>query len=74
MKILIFHIYFLYMDISLIIALMCLKICMHIPKMYMEGSISQIFDICLRLYFIECRRWKFKKKEKVFCHKIKTKA
>ena len=40
---------------------------------------SQIFDIGLSFYFIECRRWKlggkYKKSQKlpVFCHKIKTK-
>ena len=45
MKILIFDIYFFNMDISLIIALICLKICMYIPKMYMEGSVSQIFEL-----------------------------
>ena len=47
MKIHIFDIYFFNMDISLIIALICLKICMYIPKMYMEGRVSQIFDIAL---------------------------
>ena len=36
MKIVIFYMYFFNMDISLIIALMCLNICMYIPKMYME--------------------------------------
>ena len=47
MKILIFHIYFLNMDISLIIALICLRICMYISDMYMEGRLSQIVDIGL---------------------------
>ena len=47
MKIHIFDIYFFNMDISLIIALSCLKICMNIPEMYMEGRVSQIFDIAL---------------------------
>ena len=80
MKILIFHIYFCNMDISLIIALICLIICMYIPYMYMEGKVSQIFDKGLSSCFIVYRRWKlekiYKKSQKlpVFCHKIKTKA
>ena len=45
MKIIIFYMYFFNMDISLIIALICLNICMYISKMYMEGRVSQIFDI-----------------------------
>ena len=32
--------------------------------MYMEGSMSQFFDIGLSFCFIVCRRWKFKKKKK----------
>ena len=57
MKILIFHIYFVNMDISLIISLICLIICMYIPKMYMEGRVSQIFDKGLSFCFIVYRRW-----------------
>ena len=30
--------------------------------MYMEGMVSQIFDMGLSFYFIECRRWKLEKK------------
>ena len=45
MKILIFDIYFVNMDISLIIAIICLRIGMYIPKIYMEGRVSQIFDV-----------------------------
>ena len=51
-----FDIYFFNMDISLIIALICLRICMYIPKIYMEGSVSQIFDIGFSFCFIVCRR------------------
>ena len=49
LKILIFHVYFfnMVMDISLIIALICLKICMFIAEMCMEGSVSQNFDLGL---------------------------
>ena len=38
MKILIFHVYFFNMDILLIIALICLKTCMCIAEICMEGS------------------------------------
>ena len=57
MKIQIFHIYFFNMDILLIIALICLKMCMYISWMCMEGSVSQILDIVLSFSFIVCRRW-----------------
>ena len=63
------------MDISLIIALICLKIWMYIPYMYMEEILSQIFDIGFSFCFILCRRWKLEKKYKqsqklpVFCRK-----
>ena len=46
-KILIFHVYFLNMDISLIIALISLKICMYIAGICMEGSVSQNFELGL---------------------------
>ena len=76
--ILIFHVYFFNMDISLIIALICLKICMFIAEISMEGSVSQNFDLRLSFYFKLCRRRHFEKKyqkiTKVFYHKIKTKA
>ena len=81
MKILIFHIYFFNMDISLIIALICLRICMYIPYLCIEGSVSQIFDKGLSFCFIVYRRRKLGKKIQkkitkvtLFCHKIKTKA
>ena len=68
------------MDISLIIRLICLKFGMYFLKMYMEGRVSQNFDIGLSFCFIVCRRLKLQKKYKkseklpVFCHKIRTKA
>ena len=46
---------------------------MYILKMYMEGSVSQNFDIGLSFCFIVCRRLKLQKKSKkseklpVFC-------
>ena len=61
MKIHVFDIYFFNMDLSLIIALICLKICMYILKMYMEGIVSQIFDIAFSFCLIVCRRWKLEK-------------
>ena len=36
---------------------------MYIPKMYMEGRVSQNFDIDLSFCFIVCRRWKLGKKK-----------
>ena len=80
LKILIFYVYFFNMDISLIIALICLKICMCISQMCMEGNMSQNFDLALSFYFMLCSRRHFEKKyEKsqklhVFYHKIKTKV
>ena len=68
------------MDISLIIALICLKSCMCIAEICMEGRVSQIFDLGLSFCFMLYRRRHFEKKYKksqklpVFYHKIKTRA
>ena len=76
----IFHVYFLNMDISLIIASISLKMCMCIAETYMEGSVSQDFDLGISFCFMQCRRRHFEKKYKksqklpVFYHKIKTRA
>ena len=76
----IFHVYFLNMDISLIIALTSLEICMCIAEICMEGSVSQNFDLGLSFCFMQCRRRHFEKKVQksqklpVFYHKIKTRA
>ena len=64
LKILIFHVYFFNVDISLIIALICLKECMYIADIGMEGSMSQNFDLGLSFYFMLCRRRHFEKKYK----------
>ena len=75
MKIHIFHVYFVNMDISLIIAVF-----MCIADIYMEGSVSQNFDLGLSFCFMQCRRRHFEKKYNksqklhVFYHKIKTRA
>ena len=61
-KILIFHIYILKMDISLIIALICLKSCMCIAEICMEGRVSQIFYLGLSFCFMLYRRRHFEKK------------
>ena len=53
------HVKFLNMDISLIIALICLKLCMCISEICMEGSASQNFDLGLSFCFMLCRRWNF---------------
>ena len=76
----IFHVYFFNMDISLIIAPISLKICICIAETYMEGSVSQNFDLGISFCFMQCRRRRFIKKYKksqklpVFYHKIKTRA
>ena len=76
----IFHIYFLNMDFSLIMTLMCMKICIHSADICFEGSVSQNFDIGLSFCFMVCRIWNFEKKCKksqklpVFCHKTETRA
>ena len=68
------------MDISLIKAAFCLKICICIVEICMEGSVSQNLDLGLSFCFIVCRRKNFEKKYKksqklpVFYHKIKTRA
>ena len=78
LKILIFHVYFLNMDISLIIALICLKTSMCIAEICMEGSMSQNFILGLSFCFMPYRKRNFERKYKksqklpVFCHKIKT--
>ena len=59
-----FSLFFKNIDISLVTAPICLKICMYIPENYLEGSVSQDFDKGLRFCFIVCRR----------CHEIKTQA
>ena len=76
----IFHIYFLNMDFSLIIALTCMKICIHNAEICFEGSVSQNFDTGLSFCFMVCITWNFEKickksqKLPVFCHKTKTRA
>ena len=51
LKIHIFHVYFLNMDISLIIALTSLKMCICIAEICMEGSVTQNFDLGLSFLF-----------------------
>ena len=68
------------MDILLIFHCKSLEFSVHVNKTYIEGSVSQNFDIDPSFYFIVYRRWHFaknwKKSQKlpVFCHKIKTKT
>ena len=79
-KILIFHVYFLNMDISLIIALISLKTCMYIAGICMEVGISQNVELGLSFCFMVCRRRNFEKEYKnsqklpVFYHKVKTRT
>ena len=62
-KILIFHIYFLNMDISLIMRLICLKMIIHVLRINLEGRVSHNFDIYIGLSFnlVAFRKGDFKK-------------
>ena len=79
LKILIFHVYFFNMDIS-IIALICLKTCICIAEICLEGSVSQNFDLGLSFCFMPYRKRNFERKYKnsqkllVFSHKIQTRT
>ena len=61
-KLHILYLYFLNMDISLIIPLKCLKFSIHVCEIQMEGTVSQNYDKDLSFCFIVCRRWHFAKK------------
>ena len=61
LKILIFHVYSLNMDISLIITLICLKTCMCIAGICMEGGVSQNFDLGLSFCFMPYRKRNFER-------------
>ena len=64
LKINIFHVYFSNMDISLIIALICLKMCMCVAEICMEGCLSQSFDLGLSFCLMLCISRHFEKKVK----------
>ena len=51
-KIIIFHAYFFNIDISVILTLICLKMCIHIAEICSERSVSQNFDIGLSSGFM----------------------
>ena len=51
LKILIFNVYPLNIDISLIIKLICFKTCMYIAEICFERSKPHYFDIGLRFCF-----------------------
>ena len=53
---------FLNMDISLTMALIFLKTCIHVVEVCLEGSVSQNFDIGLSFCFMLYRKWNFEKK------------
>ena len=44
--------YFFNMDISLIMALICMKSCIHNPEICFEGSLSQNVDIGLSFFVL----------------------
>ena len=79
LKTLIFHVYCFDIDISLIIAPICLKMCMCIAEICMEVRVSQNIYLGFSVCFMLCRRRHFEKKvQKItkvthfFYHKTKT--
>ena len=79
-RILILHIYFLNMDISLTMRLICLKTAIHALDTHLEGRVSQNFDTGLGLSLIACRSGEFLKNTRkiqklpVFCSQNKTRT
>ena len=61
LNILIFHVYFFNMDISIIIALIRLKTCMCIAEICMEGRMSHNFDLGLSFCFMPYRKRNFER-------------
>ena len=55
-EILILHIYFLNMDISLTMRLICLETAIHVLDTHLEGKVSQNFDTGLSLNLIACTK------------------
>ena len=51
------------MDISLINALICLTIVIHIAETCLEGRVSQNFDIGLNFGVMVCRRREFEEND-----------
>ena len=58
------RIYFLNINISLIIICMRLKTYMLIVEMFLEGSLSQNIDLGLRFCFMVCGETEYKKDRK----------
>ena len=56
-----FSLYFFNKDISFNIPYIVLKFEVHVNEGYMEGSVSQIFDLLLSFCFIKSRKLTFKK-------------
>ena len=59
-KIVIFIKYFLNMDISLIMILICLRIVIHVLRIHLEGRVSQNFDIGFSFNLVAFRKGDFK--------------
>ena len=66
LKIIIFHVYFFNIDISLIIALISLKTSICIAGICMEGSVSPNFELGPSFCFMVCRRRNFENKIQKF--------
>ena len=55
------YLYFLNMEISLIMNISGMETAIHVAKTRLKGRVSQNFDEDLSFYFISCRRLNFKK-------------
>ena len=60
-----FYFYYLNVDISLAMYIICLKPLVHTENIAMEGTVSQIFYTCPHSFFIKCRKKNQKKNQKV---------
>ena len=75
-----FSIYFVNMDISLIMRLTIMKIAIHVTETDWEGRVSQNLDTGLSFCFILCRKVDFPNKNLQntknahFCSKNKTRT
>ena len=80
LKVLILHVYFSNINISLIMVFICLKTWKYLTVIYLDGSMSQNGDIRRVFWFMICRRMNscenHKKSQKlsVFGHNKKSKA
>ena len=51
-----FYFYFLNVDTSFTMYIICLKLLVHTENLAMKGTVSQIFHIGPHSFFIKCRK------------------